>query len=157
LNLIMVRNGEALAPGPGEPPIRTNDVFTKFHDYRAHILFEPLVEAVTNPPPRNRLDEAQTARPKIENQDASSPALQAPSPQLGAEERRFIERGIVTSAATNPMSRSSFIKEVRWAPVETIRRAAQGSDNWPLTWRMTALSTALTATAMVSSHSTRKN
>lgn len=26
------------------------------------------------------------------------------------------------------------IKEIRWAPVETIRRAAKGSDNWPLTW-----------------------
>jgi CubicO group peptidase (beta-lactamase class C family) len=47
LNLIMVRNGETLAPGPGEPPIRTNDVFTLYHDYRARILFEPLVEAVT--------------------------------------------------------------------------------------------------------------
>src|ERR1051325_4717196 len=47
LNLIMVRNGEALVPGRGEPPIRTNDVFTLYHDYRARILFEPLVEAVT--------------------------------------------------------------------------------------------------------------
>jgi len=46
LNLIMVRNGETLAPGPGEPPIRDDDVFTKYHDYRARILFEPLVEAV---------------------------------------------------------------------------------------------------------------
>jgi CubicO group peptidase (beta-lactamase class C family) len=26
------------------------------------------------------------------------------------------------------------ITGIRWAPVETIRRAAQGSDNWPLTW-----------------------
>ena len=31
-------------------------------------------------------------------------------------------------------ARSSFIREIRWAPVETIRRAAKGSDNWPLTW-----------------------
>ncbi len=48
LNLIMVRNGETLAPGPGEPPVREDDVFTKYHDYRARILFEPLADAVPN-------------------------------------------------------------------------------------------------------------
>jgi CubicO group peptidase (beta-lactamase class C family) len=48
LDLIMVRNGDTLAPGPGEPPVRQDDVFTRYHDYRAHILFEPLVEAVIN-------------------------------------------------------------------------------------------------------------
>ncbi len=26
------------------------------------------------------------------------------------------------------------IRELRWAPIETIRRPAPGSDNWPLTW-----------------------
>jgi hypothetical protein len=86
LNLIMVRNGETLAPGPDEPPVRDDDVFTKYHDYRSRILFEPLVEAVTN------------------------------------------------ASAANELPPSSFIKEIRWAPVETIRRAARGSDNWPLTW-----------------------
>jgi len=30
LNLIMVRNGETLVPGAGEPPVRTNDVFTLY-------------------------------------------------------------------------------------------------------------------------------
>src|SRR6266850_231558 len=50
LKLIMVRNGETLAPGSGEPPVRDDDVFTKYHDYRARILFEPLMEAVTNTP-----------------------------------------------------------------------------------------------------------
>lgn len=49
LNLIMVRNGEALAPGPDEAPIRQDDLFTRYHDYRARILFEALVEAVTAP------------------------------------------------------------------------------------------------------------
>ena len=29
---------------------------------------------------------------------------------------------------------SPVTKEIRWAPAETIRRAAKGSDNWPLTW-----------------------
>jgi CubicO group peptidase (beta-lactamase class C family) len=86
LNLIMVRNGETLTPGPSEAPIREDDVFTKYHDYRARILFEPLVKAVNNP----------------------------------------------TSASPRPPS--AVIKEVRWAPAESIRRAARGSDNWPMAW-----------------------
>lgn len=47
LDLITVRNGETLMPGPDEPLVRDDDVFTKYHDYRARILFEPLAEAVT--------------------------------------------------------------------------------------------------------------
>jgi CubicO group peptidase (beta-lactamase class C family) len=46
LNLIMVRNGQTIAPLPGEPPVPQDDVFTRYHDYRAHVLFEPLVAAV---------------------------------------------------------------------------------------------------------------
>ena len=37
--------------------------------------------------------------------------------------------GMPALPATTPV-----IKEIRWAPAETIRRAAKGSDNWPLTW-----------------------
>jgi CubicO group peptidase (beta-lactamase class C family) len=48
LNVVMVRNGEMLQPGPDEPPVRQDDVFTRYHDYRARILFEPLVQAITN-------------------------------------------------------------------------------------------------------------
>ena len=29
---------------------------------------------------------------------------------------------------------SPVIKEIRWAPKETIQHSAQGSDNWPITW-----------------------
>ena len=47
LNLIMVRNGQTLEPGPDEPSISKDDVFTRYHDYRARILFEPLVAAMT--------------------------------------------------------------------------------------------------------------
>ncbi len=83
LNLIMVRNGETLAPGPGEPPVREDDVFTQHHDYRARILFEPLAEAVTN----------------------------ATSTNVSASD-----------AIPGAIPRSSFIHEIRWAPVETIRR-----------------------------------
>ncbi|HEY2154368.1 MAG TPA: serine hydrolase, partial [Isosphaeraceae bacterium] len=43
-------------------------------------------------------------------------------------------RLVVASAARPPYPPSPVIKEVRWAPPEQIRRAAKGSDNWPLTW-----------------------
>ncbi|MBN9520540.1 serine hydrolase [bacterium] len=46
LNLIVVRNGEALAPEPKNP----RDVFEAFHDARVKILFEPVVAAVTDRP-----------------------------------------------------------------------------------------------------------
>ena len=107
LYLIMVRNGETLAPGRGEPPIRTNDVFTLYHDYRARILFEPLVEAVT--------DQGETGQPKADIPQPSPSALR------------------IRQTAT-AIPRSPFIKGIRWAATNTIRRAAKGSDNWPLTW-----------------------
>jgi CubicO group peptidase (beta-lactamase class C family) len=91
LNLIMVRNGETLAPGPDEPPVRNDDLFTRYHDYRARILFEPLADAVLT-----------------SSQISDLPAGIPP--------------------------RSTAIKEVRWAPIESIRRAARGGDNWPLAW-----------------------
>jgi CubicO group peptidase (beta-lactamase class C family) len=46
LNLIMVRNGETLAP----PPKDAKDVFEEYHDPRAKLLFKPLVEAITDRP-----------------------------------------------------------------------------------------------------------
>jgi CubicO group peptidase (beta-lactamase class C family) len=103
LNLIMVRNGELMAPGKDEPPIRTNDVFTLYHDYRARILFEPIAEAVT--------ERAENGKKKAEIDSAPKSAI-----------------------AETDLPRSALIKEVRWAPTNTIRRAAKGSDNWPLTW-----------------------
>lgn len=33
-----------------------------------------------------------------------------------------------------PVPPSPVIAELRWSPPETIKRAAKGSDNWPLTW-----------------------
>ena len=92
LNLVMLRNGQTLEPGPGEPPVRQDDVFTKYHDYRARILFEPLVEAITGRAGQSRS------------------ALAAPYPP------------------------SKAITGLEWGPKETIKRAAKGSDNWPLTW-----------------------
>jgi CubicO group peptidase (beta-lactamase class C family) len=84
LNLVMVRNGQTIEPPPPDAP----DVFAAYHDPRAKILFEPLVEAITDKPAR------ETARPP----------------------------------------RSPVIKELRWAPPESIVRRAKGSDNWPITW-----------------------
>ncbi|HEX4611383.1 MAG TPA: serine hydrolase [Urbifossiella sp.] len=46
LNLVVVRNGETLAPEPKNP----KDVFEAFHDARVKILFEPVVAAVTDRP-----------------------------------------------------------------------------------------------------------
>src|SRR5262249_8651197 len=86
LNLIMVRNGQTIEPPPPDAP----DVFAAYHDPRAKILFEPLVEAIM---------------------DKRQPAGKALAPP-----------------------RSPVIKEIRWAPPETIVRKAKGSDNWPMTW-----------------------
>jgi hypothetical protein len=105
LDLIMVRNGETLAPGPGEPPVRTNDVFTRYHDYRARILFELLVQAVTNSSSAKRAEIKEPETPNAKRE-----------------------------AVSTKVPRSTFIKEIRWAPTNTIHRAAKGSDNWPLTW-----------------------
>jgi CubicO group peptidase (beta-lactamase class C family) len=49
LNLIMVRNGQTLVPPPKDAD--TADVFTLYHDGRAKVLFDPLIEAVTSPYP----------------------------------------------------------------------------------------------------------
>jgi CubicO group peptidase (beta-lactamase class C family) len=65
LNLILVRNGQALEPGPDEPPVRKEDVFTRYHDYRARILFEPLVATLAAPlPPRSPLIQSLTWAPR---------------------------------------------------------------------------------------------
>jgi CubicO group peptidase (beta-lactamase class C family) len=45
----------------------------------------------------------------------------------------FFEPIVLAASATNSFPRSAFIKEVQWAAPETILRAAEGSDNWPLT------------------------
>jgi CubicO group peptidase (beta-lactamase class C family) len=50
LNLIVVRNGDTLE----EPPADAVDVFAKFHDPRAKILFEPLINAITDGSARGR-------------------------------------------------------------------------------------------------------
>src|SRR5262245_12138700 len=97
LDLMMVRNGQTLEPPPPGAP----DVFAAYHDPRAKILFEPLVEAVTS---------------------QRSPASNTEPGATSREDR------------SAPLPNSPVIKEVRWAPRETIVRKARGSDNWPLTW-----------------------
>jgi CubicO group peptidase (beta-lactamase class C family) len=46
LNLIVVRNGETLAP----EPMNARDVFEAYHDQRVKILFEPIIDAITDRP-----------------------------------------------------------------------------------------------------------
>jgi CubicO group peptidase (beta-lactamase class C family) len=48
--------------------------------------------------------------------------------------RLVVESVTDRTAARPPYPPSPVIKEVRWAPPDQIRRAARGSDNWPLTW-----------------------
>jgi CubicO group peptidase (beta-lactamase class C family) len=85
LQLIVVRNGQELAPAP-----QSGDVLARYHDPRAKILFVPLIKAIKT----------------------------RPDPPLG----------------NAPYPPSPVITGIRWAPRESIVRAAQGSDNWPLTW-----------------------
>ncbi len=33
-----------------------------------------------------------------------------------------------------PYPASEIVRDIEWAPADTIRRAADGSDNWPITW-----------------------
>ena len=40
----------------------------------------------------------------------------------------------VTTAASPPYPPSNVIKNIVWAPVDTITRKAAGGDNWPITW-----------------------
>jgi CubicO group peptidase (beta-lactamase class C family) len=49
LNLIVVRNGETLAPEPKN----ARDVFEAYHDQRVKILFEPVIDAITDRPGRS--------------------------------------------------------------------------------------------------------
>jgi CubicO group peptidase (beta-lactamase class C family) len=41
---------------------------------------------------------------------------------------------LVVNAVEDKPRPSPVIKEVRWAPADTIIRMAKGSDNWPMTW-----------------------
>src|SRR5437899_35858 len=42
--------------------------------------------------------------------------------------------GLGADTPSMPPPPSSVIKNIQWAPKETIRRQAKGSDNWPMTW-----------------------
>jgi CubicO group peptidase (beta-lactamase class C family) len=41
---------------------------------------------------------------------------------------------LVVRAVQDPPGPSPIIKQVRWAPADTVIRLAKGSDNWPMTW-----------------------
>ncbi len=60
-------------------------------------------------------------------------------PKRGFEEGidRYVVAPIiqaVTGPRKPPYPPSPVIREIRWAPKETIVRQARGSDNWPMTW-----------------------
>src|SRR4051794_23605071 len=58
---------------------------------------------------------------------AASPT--GPSDARGDQGASPAPRGVAA-----PYTPSPLIREIIWAPAETIRRAAKDSDNWPLTW-----------------------
>ncbi|MBI2946896.1 MAG: beta-lactamase family protein, partial [Verrucomicrobia bacterium] len=135
LSLIMVRNGETLAPGPDEAPVRKDDVFTQYHDYRARILFEPLAEAVTNDAKKGAANQisgpsavAQSStlpyrRFAIGKAPASSEAVEQSSgrrntiPRYGGLQ---IRATLHRPGATAPYPPSPVIREVKWAPKKSI-------------------------------------
>jgi len=43
-------------------------------------------------------------------------------------------KGLCADTPSMPPPPSPVIKNLQWAPKETIRRQAKGSDNWPMTW-----------------------
>jgi CubicO group peptidase (beta-lactamase class C family) len=48
--------------------------------------------------------------------------------------RPFFEPIVAAAGHSRKKPDGTRIKGVHWAPIETIRRAAKGSDNWPVTW-----------------------
>ena len=54
------------------------------------------------------------------------------SASLGVE--RFLFNPVVEAIEEAPYPQSNLIREVAFAPSETVMRWAKGSDNWPVTW-----------------------
>lgn len=109
LKLVLVRNGETLFSAEEIKRLQPKDVFEEFHDPRARILFEAIVDAVT------------TGRPK-----ETEPAGR------GKGERVPARHEAVPTPSLTP--NSPVIASIQWAPKEAIVRKARGSDNWPMTW-----------------------
>jgi hypothetical protein len=90
---------------------------------RIHPLMPSLILGMLAVPAVVVAQEGGGARPREQGQRAEPEALTAP---------------IAASAPARkegaPYPPSEVIRGVEWAPPETIRRAAEGSDNWPLTW-----------------------
>lgn len=102
LKLIMVRNGATLAQEPKE-----GDVFVRFHNPRAKVLLEPLMDAIVP-------------------QD---------SPAKTSQRTDALPRGSVENKRElAPYPPSPVISQLMWAPASTVVRRAKGCDNWPLTW-----------------------
>ncbi len=64
--------------------------------------------------------------------DASSPVLRQLlfNPLVEA----VVDHDEITESVPVPYPQSTVVTGIEWAPVESIVRKAQGSDNWPLTW-----------------------
>src|SRR5207248_3109885 len=105
LNLITARFGEALDPSA------TYDEALRKH------FFEPLMKVLAA-------------------KASASPASLDLSPGRtnSASSTNLARRETPLSKESAPYPHSPIIREIVWAPKETILRKAKGSDNWPLTW-----------------------
>ncbi len=60
--------------------------------------------------------------------------LQPIARSVQAEAPAKSDESNAASESTAPYPRSSVIRSIQWAPVESIVSKANGSDNWPITW-----------------------
>ena len=84
----------------------------------------------------DRLPESRHRRRSPRDRIARPPSFPAASgPRSGASgSRASFDWSSRAVRDRPPYPPSPLIKEVRWAPRDQIRRAAKGSDNWPMTW-----------------------
>ncbi|MCX7048433.1 MAG: serine hydrolase [Candidatus Sumerlaeota bacterium] len=75
---------------------------------------------------------------KADHNEALEKYIVTPLMQALASEAKAADtndrKAAPSSSAGSSLPPSPVIKELRWAPKETILRRAKGSDNWPLTW-----------------------
>ncbi|PYI84565.1 MAG: hypothetical protein DME26_13015, partial [Verrucomicrobia bacterium] len=127
-----IRNGVEAQPDALSPPCNGGE--------EAHWSLRPGIAPLLDPlpTPLSRGEEEENAPRKIRatrdnlNRYLFSPPQNAPAATHSIPETA--RPAIVNEARAGPYPPSPIIKDLVWAPKETILRKAKGSDNWPLTW-----------------------
>lgn len=128
LKLIAVRNGASL----GES--------MEHHDMLNAMLFGPLVAAVLTKPAAADAPAARGIPVAMGRSGAAGVpvAANAPTatsgPTASGVPVAAVAPGATRAPSAAPYPPSPVIGGLTWAPAATIRRAARGSDTWPLTW-----------------------